>query len=115
MAGFTASGQLADWSTTTLITSSITSSITTAITHFDYLFDYPLRLPTSITHTHQSDHGGLHSFRTTGRPVIQPSQSPLRSIIHSQSDRGGLRLQDNRQTGEVPISISHFNKPYKPF
>ncbi|KAJ5406457.1 hypothetical protein N7465_007741 [Penicillium sp. CMV-2018d] len=35
-------------------------------------------------------------------------------MIHSQSDRGGLRLQDNRQTGnnhfnQPPTSITHYN------
>ncbi|KAJ5535396.1 hypothetical protein N7527_001650 [Penicillium freii] len=49
-------------------------------------FDHPLQSPASSTNIHQSHRGGLRSFRTIGR----------------LSGRGGLRLQDNRQTGNNP-------------
>ncbi|KAJ5427283.1 hypothetical protein N7465_002353, partial [Penicillium sp. CMV-2018d] len=75
---------------------------------------------TSLT----SDRGGLYSFRTIGRLVTTTSITPpLRSIASSTkftsltagfgfrtigrlSDRGGLRLQDNRQTGQPSTSIT---------
>ncbi|KAJ5165473.1 uncharacterized protein N7500_007303 [Penicillium coprophilum] len=170
VAGFTASGQSADWSinhryrqSTTSTTStnhldqpprssiSATSSLTVAsygfrtigrlvhqtTTHFDQPpqtttsinhLDQPPRSTTSTNRFHQSDRGGLHSFRTIGRLVHQPPIPPINhfnhldqpprsttSIIHFsnfQSDRGELRLQDNRQTG--PSTTDTANQPLQP-
>ncbi|KAJ5515706.1 hypothetical protein N7527_007266 [Penicillium freii] len=130
VAGFAASGQSADWSTIHLdkpprsatyfeLSSTPNTHInhadlgglhsfrtigrlvaTTMITHFNQ----PLQPPTSNTHYHNptlnshihlSHRGGLHSFRTIGR----------------LSDRGGLRLRDNRQTGQLSTPIIHFDHP----
>ncbi|KAJ5405185.1 hypothetical protein N7465_006469 [Penicillium sp. CMV-2018d] len=54
--------------------------------------------------------GSGSGFRTIGRLVNQPSinhfERPSTSSNRNQSDRGGLRLQDNRQTGQ-----STFDQP----
>ncbi|OQD66626.1 hypothetical protein PENPOL_c004G05686 [Penicillium polonicum] len=56
--------------------------------------------------------------RQTGQAIhfTHPLESTI-SINHLQSDRGGLRLQDNRQTGEStvdkrPQSTAHLEPPY---
>ncbi|KAJ5817751.1 hypothetical protein N7447_007759 [Penicillium robsamsonii] len=110
VAGFTASGQSTDWSTT-CVNDPCQSPTRTNQFQSDRgglrvqdnrqagynHFDHPLPSPTSITHF-QSDRGGLHGFRTIGRLVNQPSINyPLPSSTsinprnnHFQSDRGEL-------------------------
>ncbi|KAJ9486297.1 hypothetical protein VN97_g7036 [Penicillium thymicola] len=83
--------------------------------HFNQPSNHPIN-ESSIQTTLQStsDRGGLHSFRTIGRlvtttsntPLYQPRRSPPTINNIHQSDRGGLRLQDNRQAGD-----NHFDYP----
>ncbi|KUM56365.1 hypothetical protein ACN42_g10852 [Penicillium freii] len=101
VAGFTASGQSADWSNIYLdkpLGSSASSTNnhqsgrgglqlqdnrqTGTIPSTTY-FDHPLQSPASSTNIHQSHRGGLRSFRTIGRLVttIHLDESP-RSTAH---------------------------------